>query len=1084
MKRIINVLGLSLLMLLTAVPTSAYDFNFDDISYDIIEGTNEVRVMKGGRTNTVELTIPEEVTNDGTTYRVTEIGESAFSSCRRMTSITLPKSIKKIGKGLLGSPYLSSYRLAEVHISDIAAWCDIEFEDFSANPLFRGASLYLNEEQITDLVIPDGITSIKKYAFYGCGGLTSVDIPNSVTSMGTHAFSGCENMTAVYIHDLTAWFGIEFNLDDEYNGYIGKYYYSNASNPLYCAHNLYLNGEKITELVIPENITSIGNGTFMGFSGMTSVTIPNNITSIGKDAFHGCDGLTSITIPNSVTSIGNRAFADCDGLTSVTIPNSVTSVNEGVFAYCDGLTSITIPSSVTSIKKNAFYECPNLTAVNINDLAAWCGIDTEYKDDMGFNTSNPLVLAHNLYLNGEKITDLVIPDGVTSIGNYTFMCCTGFTSVTIPNSVTSIGTWAFDGCSNLTAVHINDLAAWCNIDFSTPASNPLLIAPIYQNGKKVTDLVIPDGVTRIKYSAFYGCTSLTSVSFPNSLTEIGKYAFHGCTGLTTLDIPNSITRLEQWSFDGCPNLKTVNIHDMAAWCNIHFMGREANPLSYIHNLSLNGENVTNLVIPEGVTSINHYAFSGCNGITSVELPKSLTNIGIQAFFECTSLTQITIPSNVTYIGRNAFQGCEYLTSVTFEDGETPLYLQESLFYNVPLETVYLGRNASGVEGSPFGDTAETTNHAGVTIGNTVTELGNSLFANWKNLVHVSWDFQCRVTSIGSNTFNGCTGLYSAPIPQSVTSIGDHAFRGCTGLLYWIYIPDGVKSIGDYAFYGCTSAEAVYIPSSITSIGASAFEGCTGLTKVHIKDLTAWCNIDFQVDFQENGRFTNPLYYAHNLYLNDEKVTDLVIPDGVTAIKRYAFAACSGLTSITIPNSVTAIERFAFGSCDGLTLVTIPENVTSIGKYAFSYCTGLTSVTMSNGLKEIQEGAFNNCAGLTTITIPNSVTSIGVGAFRRCSGLTSVYSLNTVPPTVDSYCFDDAQYQTATLYVPRTALETYRTTDPWLNFVNMEGIDVSGIKGINADGCGKRNVYYDLNGRKLNEPKVGLNIINGKKVVVK
>ena len=145
---------------------------------------------------------------------------------------------------------------------------------------------------------------------------------------------------------------------------------------------------------------------------------------------------------------------------------------------------------------------------------------------------------------------------------------------------------------------------------------------------------------------------------------------------------------------------------------------------------------------------------------------------------------------------------------------------------------------------------------------------------------------------------------------------------------------------------------------------------------------------------------------------------------------------------------------------------------------------MTSVTMSNGLKEIQEGAFNNCAGLTTITIPNSVTSIGVGAFRRCSGLTSVYSLNTVPPTVDSYCFDDAQYQTATLYVPRTALETYRTTDPWLNFVNMEGIDVSGIKGINADGCGKRNVYYDLNGRKLNEPKVGLNIINGKKVVVK
>ena len=673
--------------------------------------------------------------------------------------------------------------------------------------------------------------------------------------------------------------------------------------------------------------------------------------------------------------------------------------------------------------------------------------------------------AHNLYLNGEKITDLVIPDNVTSINKYVFYGCSGLTSVTIPKNVTAIGYSAFEGCTGLTAVHINDMAAWCNITFDY--SNPLTYAPIYQNGDKVTDLVIPEGVTRINNYAFYGCTSLTSVSFPNSLTEIGKYAFHGCTGLTTLDIPNSITRLDQWSFDGCPNLKTVNIHDMAAWCNIHFMGREANPLSYIHNLSLNGENVTNLVIPEGVTSINHYAFSGCS-IKSVELPKSLTDIGIQAFDD-TPLKQITIPSGVTHIGRTAFGNCQDLLTVTFEDGETPLYLDGTIFYKDPVISVYLGRNTSGIEACPFQDTDEMVQRTGVTIGNTVTELGNNLFAEWKNLVSVQYANNIsNVTSIGSNTFRGCTGLDYTPIPEGVTSIGNNAFQGCTKIM-GIYIPEGVTSIGRYAFADCTGAEYVYIPSSVTSIESNAFYECTGLTKVLIKDVAAWCNIDFQFE-EERGFFANPSRYAHDLYLdkgdglhsNYEKITNLVIPDGVTSIKDYVFFWYNGLTSVTIPNSVKSIGRFAFASCDGLTSVEMSNGVTSIGEYAFNYCTGLT-----------------------TITIPGSVTSIGIGAFHRCSGLTSVYSLSTTPPSVDNnYCFDNEQYQSATLYVPQTALETYRTTDPWMNFVNMEGIDVSGINGINADGNGTRNVYYDMNGRKLNEPKTGLNIINGKKVIVR
>ena len=247
-------------------------------------------------------------------------------------------------------------------------------------------------------------------------------------------------------------------------------------------------------VTIPESVTyngttysvsSINYKAFNGCSGLTSVTIPNSVTSIDSYAFSGCSGLTSVTIPNSVTRIGREAFYDtgwydnqpdgvvyagkvaykykgtmpnntiitieegtlgiaddafkgCSGLTSVNIPNSVTSIGDDAFFRCSGLTSVTIPNSVTRIGNDAFYYCSGLTSVHISDLSVWCNIK--------FDSGNPLEYAHHLYLNGEEVSDLVIPDSVMSIGNFTFRGCSGLTSVTIPNSVTYIGRYAFYEC--------------------------------------------------------------------------------------------------------------------------------------------------------------------------------------------------------------------------------------------------------------------------------------------------------------------------------------------------------------------------------------------------------------------------------------------------------------------------------------------------------------------------------------------------------------------------------------------------------------------------------------------------------------
>ena len=302
---------------------------------------------------------------------------------------------------------------------------------------------------------------------------------------------------------------------------------------------------------------------------------------------------------------------------------------------------------------------------------------------------------------------------------------------------------------------------------------------------------------------------------------------------------------------------------------------------------------------------------------------SVTGIG-GAFSGCSGLTSVTIPNSVTSIWDCAFEDCSGLTSVT--------------------------------------------------IPNSVTSIGVSAFRGCSGLTSVT--IGNSVTSIGVSAFYGCSGLTSVTIPNSVTSIGGEAFRGCSGLTS-VTIPNSVTSIGDCAFEDCSGLTSVTIPNSVTSIGEYAFYYCRALTSVHISDIAAWCNIDFV------NSFSNPLGFAHHLYLNGEEVKELVIPNGVTSIREFAFSYCYAFTSVTIPNSVTSIGESAFVGCSGLKSVTIPNSVTSIGGYAFIGCSGLTSITIGNSVTSIGAWAFKGCSGLTSVTIPNSVTSIGDVAFSDC-----------------------------------------------------------------------------------------------------
>ena len=328
-------------------------------------------------------------------------------------------------------------------------------------------------------------------------------------------------------------------------------------------------------------------------------SIREGVKVIGDSAFGECESLTSINIPKSVTTIGNWAFEVCSSLTSINIPNSVTTIGECAFESCNSLTSINIPNSVTTIGEGAFEFCESLTSINI-------------------------------------------PNSVTKIENSAFGGCKSLTDITIPSSVvTIIGNPFYLWHGNLN----NESKAFIYEDHVLFNKNrTTLIA--YR--AKETNYTIPNSVTTIGISAFWGCNSLTSINIPNSVTTIGECAFHGCNSLTNINIPNSVTTIGNGAFCGCNSLTSINIPN-----SVTMIGEGAFPYC---------KSLISINIPNSVTTIGKGAFEGCNSLTNINIPNSVTTIGKGAFEGCNSLTSINIPNSVTTIGNSAFWRCWNLPS--------------------------------------------------------------------------------------------------------------------------------------------------------------------------------------------------------------------------------------------------------------------------------------------------------------------------------------------------------------------------------------------------------------------------------------
>ena len=350
---------LLILLALFTLSVNAEVVEIDGFSYNLISKV-KIAELTVCNQHSGDVVIPETVNYNDVEYTVTTIMKNAFTGCS-LNSIEIPSSITKICQ----EAFYNGGALS-VKISDLAAWCNINFESyFQTNPLSNASHLFVNDEEIQDLVIPNGVKTITNHAFYYFRGLTSVKIPSSVTSIGTECFAYCSRLKTVEIGDNTSQKAATVLGIRAFYKCINVESIVLGNNIVKIGSTAFQDCDNVRSIVIPNSVEIIENSIFAGCDNMESVQLPENLKNIERGVFVGCTNLKSITIPDGVELLGESAFDGCTSLTEVKLPSNLKKIDWCVFQNCTSLTSIDIPDNTHTIYRLAFMGCTNLKTVTL-----------------------------------------------------------------------------------------------------------------------------------------------------------------------------------------------------------------------------------------------------------------------------------------------------------------------------------------------------------------------------------------------------------------------------------------------------------------------------------------------------------------------------------------------------------------------------------------------------------------------------------------------------------------------------------------------------------------------------------------------
>ena len=556
-------------------------------------------------------------------------------------------------------------------------------------------------------------------------------------------------------------------------------------------------------------------------------------------------------------------------------------------------------------------------------------------DDMFVYSENSKAI---IGLKRSDLSTLTIPEGVVKIDYKVLADCKNLQTIALPNSLDSFG--SFDGCDNLRSISVgSDNIKFLTEDGTLYSKDKTKLIKVPQNieGDRFT---VPNGVTTIGGSAFSGCKSLSKIIISTSVTRIGWYAFEACDSLQSIVIPDNVEVIDGGIFDNCKSLRAVTL-------------------------------------PNNIKRIEESMFYGCSSLTEFTIPDTVEEIG-QHPFSGTSIRRIRIPQGVSVIGDYCFSGCNYLEAIDV-DKDNPNYSSE--------KGILMNKERNRILCYPYN---KDISHLVIPDG--VLEIDIPCFSrNYAKLGKLRiLEIPQSIKSIPDNYFKDCVNLQSVIISKGVSHIGEHSFANCRKLRE-ITIPGSVKAIGKGAFEDCQSLSKVTISEGATAISEEAFKNCKSLKSISIADSVIeigeaafyGCASFDTIALPKRLQSISNLLFGHC-----ESLKRVDIPEEVREIGVQAFYGCEKLYEIIVPEGVIKISPWSFSGCSSLRSVIIPKSVIEIGSWAFNNCTSLTSIIISGGIKKI-DNIFSSCPSLVEVSIPDSVVEIKSSTFEGCSSLQSI-----------------------------------------------------------------------------------------------